>query len=227
MSRQEEELELAKPRQVKPRKRMDPRRETTRQAILEAAETLFAEQGIDAVSLRQIGAAIGAGNTAVVAYHFGDKEALIEAILRFRLPDFERRRAELAGAWRDGEAGIREILEALWLPLFEQRNAQGRRSYAAFLASFGRSGWGWVWTESEALVPVTVSLATRLQAAMPPAARPCFMPRVRAVSALITAGIQALDLQEDLPGEQERVLFDDLIRMAAAALGAPGPANQQ
>ena len=79
------------------RRRSDSRREVTTLAIIEAAESLFAQQGVDAVSLRQIGSAIGARNTAVVLYHFGDKEALIEAILGHRLPSFERRRAELAG----------------------------------------------------------------------------------------------------------------------------------
>ena len=46
---------MAKAR-TSPRTRKDPRKAATRAAIIEAAEPLFAESGIDAVSLRQIGA---------------------------------------------------------------------------------------------------------------------------------------------------------------------------
>ncbi len=49
------------------RTRNDPRRAATRAAITETAETLFAEHGIDGVSLRQIGTAVGSANTSGVA----------------------------------------------------------------------------------------------------------------------------------------------------------------
>ena len=59
-------------------RRRDPRREATARALIEAAESLFGQAGVDGVSTRQIGAAIGSANTNVVAYHFGAKDALIE-----------------------------------------------------------------------------------------------------------------------------------------------------
>lgn len=60
----------------------------SRLRLIAAAERLFARDGFDAVSLRQICAAAGQRNTNAVRYHFGDKDRLIEAI-------FERRQAEL------------------------------------------------------------------------------------------------------------------------------------
>src|SRR5262245_52289342 len=60
------------------RNRNDPRHDATRNALLDTAEAMFAESGISAVSLRQIGIAIGSANANVVGYYFGDKEALIE-----------------------------------------------------------------------------------------------------------------------------------------------------
>jgi AcrR family transcriptional regulator len=201
------------------RRRVDHRREATRQAIIEAAESLFAEHGIDAISLRQVGAAIGAKNTAVVSYHFGDKAALIEAILLYRLPAFDKRRAELM-ACLEGEPDIAGILSALCLPLFEQRNSRGKRSYAAFLESLGRSQFRRVWSEIESAIPVTAALGAKLKALMPATAQHFYVERLLACTGLLTAAIGGIDRRTDLDARAELALFDDAISMAAAALGA-------
>ncbi|WP_202125176.1 TetR/AcrR family transcriptional regulator [Actinomadura physcomitrii] len=71
----------------------------TRTRLIEVAERLFAERGVNAVSLREIAAAAGQRNTSAVACHFGTKEKLVTAIYRHRLaPTNElqlRRLAEL------------------------------------------------------------------------------------------------------------------------------------
>lgn len=203
-------------------RRRDPRREATRQAIIETAESLFGQQGIDAVSLRQIGAEIGAANTAVVSYHFGDKEALIDAILKHRLPAFERRRAELIASFGKDDPDIGSLLRAIWLPLFEQRNAQGKRSYAAFLANLGRSQWGWIWRGSESIVPVTLELGREVEDRLPPNARRYYWQRTLACTALLTSAIGTIDNTPDLCPAEETACFEDAIRMAAAALSAAG-----
>ncbi|MCF8198223.1 MAG: TetR family transcriptional regulator [Sulfuritalea sp.] len=56
----------------------------TRSRILDAAENLFVEHGLDATTMRMITADAKA-NLAAVNYHFGSKEALIEAVFRRRL----------------------------------------------------------------------------------------------------------------------------------------------
>jgi AcrR family transcriptional regulator len=55
--------------------------EERRQLILEAAERLFAHKGINAVSLNEINKAAGQKNTSALHYHFGSREALIDAIV--------------------------------------------------------------------------------------------------------------------------------------------------
>jgi TetR/AcrR family transcriptional regulator len=52
----------------------------SREAILEAAETLFADRGFDGVSLSEIGAAAGLSR-ATPTYFFGSKEQLYIAVL--------------------------------------------------------------------------------------------------------------------------------------------------
>ncbi len=52
----------------------------TQEAILKAAERLYAEHGVYAVSNRQVSEAAGQGNNAAVGYHFGTKTDLVRAI---------------------------------------------------------------------------------------------------------------------------------------------------
>jgi AcrR family transcriptional regulator len=56
----------------------------TEERLLRAAELLFAERGIAAVSLRSIMQAAET-NVAAVHYHFGSKAALVEAVVRSRI----------------------------------------------------------------------------------------------------------------------------------------------
>ncbi|ONI90768.1 TetR family transcriptional regulator [Saccharothrix sp. ALI-22-I] len=70
----------------------------TRQQILTTAERLFAEQGLYAVSNRQISAAAGQGNNAAVGYHFGTKADLVRAIVRRHTVRVELLRQEMVSA---------------------------------------------------------------------------------------------------------------------------------
>jgi AcrR family transcriptional regulator len=56
----------------------------TRTRILDAAEELFMQHGFEGTSMRQLTAKAGV-NLAAVNYHFGSKDALIEAVFRRRL----------------------------------------------------------------------------------------------------------------------------------------------
>jgi len=56
----------------------------TRTRILDAAEELFMQHGFEGTSMRQLTAQASA-NLAAVNYHFGSKDALIEAVFRRRL----------------------------------------------------------------------------------------------------------------------------------------------
>src|SRR5918995_5698455 len=56
----------------------------TRTRILDAAEELFMQHGFEGTSMRQLTTQAGV-NLAAVNYHFGSKDALIEAVFRRRL----------------------------------------------------------------------------------------------------------------------------------------------
>lgn len=75
----------------------------TRDRILDAAETLFVEHGIEATSMRMI-ARLAQANLAAANYHFGSKEALIQEVFRRRLVELNRRRLQVLDAL-EAEAG--------------------------------------------------------------------------------------------------------------------------
>lgn len=66
---------------------------STRDRILHTAERLFADAGIAATSLRTITTAADV-NLAAVNYHFGSKDALVEAVYREHLEPLNRARLE-------------------------------------------------------------------------------------------------------------------------------------
>lgn len=66
------------------RDRTNARGEATRELILLTAERLFAERGIEAVPLRDIGLEADQRNNFAVQYHFGDRENLVQAIAEYR-----------------------------------------------------------------------------------------------------------------------------------------------
>lgn len=65
---------------------MDRRAAATRQALLDAAQTLFAERGFDAVATRELAARAGA-NIAAISYHFGGKRELYIETVRAAMSD--------------------------------------------------------------------------------------------------------------------------------------------
>jgi AcrR family transcriptional regulator len=59
----------------------------TRERLLDVAEQLFGERGIDAVSLREIRLAAGARNAAAVQFHFENRAGLLQAITERHMPE--------------------------------------------------------------------------------------------------------------------------------------------
>ena len=110
---------------------------STKEQILFAAERLIAAHGVDGVSMRQIGAAIGSGNNSAVLYHFGSKEKLVEAIFEYRLPRLRERRAELIAERRPSD--LRGWLECQVVVVLEQSELRDS-SYMRFVASISQHG---------------------------------------------------------------------------------------
>jgi AcrR family transcriptional regulator len=110
--------------------------ERTRVLILDAAETLFSEHGLDGVSMRDI--AVSAEVTlALVNYHFGSKDKLYRAVFERRIaPVSAERREALALVLRQSKQHppIRGVLDALARPWVEIRGKEGGLAYSRLIA---------------------------------------------------------------------------------------------
>lgn len=90
----------------------------TKQLVFNAAERLFALNGFQNVSVRDITAEAGV-NLASVNYHFGSKDALLFEIFRRRTAELSRERARMLHEAADRHGGsppVRDIIEALIAP---------------------------------------------------------------------------------------------------------------
>jgi AcrR family transcriptional regulator len=103
--------------------------------LVVTAERLFAEHGIDGVSLRQIAAEAGSGNNSAVHYHFGSKHGLIAAIFEHRLPQLINERRLLTA--RCDPDDLRSRFEAQFLPVLTLAEAADNR-YVSFVEQLQR-----------------------------------------------------------------------------------------
>ncbi len=83
-----------------PEKPVAKRDKNPRLALLRAAERLFAERGVDSVSLREIAAAAGQGNHSAALYHFGGKRELVNALLERHSDPIQLQWTEILGQMR-------------------------------------------------------------------------------------------------------------------------------
>ena len=110
---------------------------STQEQIVLAAERLFAQHGIDGVSLRQIGIAAGTANKSAVQYHFGSKDKLVEAIFGYRWPGLHERRTLLIAERRPRD--LRGWVECLLLAILQQGEQPGSH-YLGFIAMLHQHG---------------------------------------------------------------------------------------
>lgn len=107
-------------------------------ALILAAEVVFARDGIEGASLREIAAQAGQRNHHAVQYHFGSRDSLVQAVFDYRMDQMEEvRGAMLASAEASGAlSDVRRIAEIIFLPQIELIDAFGDHSYAAFLSAY-------------------------------------------------------------------------------------------
>jgi AcrR family transcriptional regulator len=107
---------------------------STQEAILKAAERLYAEHGVYAVSNRQVSEAAGQGNNAAVGYHFGTKTDLVRAIEQKHRASIELLQERMVAATGDS-TDLRDWIACLVCSLTEHLAQLGNPTwYARFAA---------------------------------------------------------------------------------------------
>jgi AcrR family transcriptional regulator len=206
-------------------KRKDSRGETTRLTLIEAAEELFSRHGVQNVSLRQIGDAIGSDNNGIVTYYFGSKEGLVRAVYEHRIMELEERRKKILRQADEAGRGedILTLIYALFSPIFEQRNKKGKPSYAGFLASVLHFGSAL----PTILYPTPQEIAKRLRR-ISGLSEELFAERLHLTTTILidaTHTAAKLKKKKGRPGRID-VILADALQMAASALSAPVGTSQ-
>lgn len=104
--------------------------------LLLTAERLYAERGLDGVSLREIAREAEQKNNSALHYHFGSKEALLDAIVRLRMREVDTLRNDYLDECEvQGRTDLRAVVEALVKPLAHGLLSARPNHYNRFLAA--------------------------------------------------------------------------------------------
>lgn len=191
----------------------------TRERLLDAAETLYAARGLDAVSLREIVQEAGARNATAVQYHFGDRAGIIRAIFARHAPEVEARRHALLDAYEAAEhAGVRPLAAALVRPMAARLGDESGRAYLQV--------WADVVNRPNPVVPVAVlddprDSLCRWRALVKPLLEEDAARLHRRFTAILYASIELARRARSGPRTDDRLFTSYLIDVVAAILAAP------
>jgi len=211
----------------------------TQLRLLDAAEELFMQHGFEGASMRMLTARAGV-NLAAVNYHFGSKDALIEAVFRRRLDpmnaqrlaELDRLEAEADGKPLAAEAIIRAFLGASLRMVEDARN--GGRNFTRLL--------GRAYTEpakpirqliGRMYAPAMERFKSALARALPELPRDELVWRMHFMFGTLAYTLAATDTVQLIAGAKPedrydaRVLEDRLVAFMSAGLLAPLPGAHQ
>jgi AcrR family transcriptional regulator len=203
-----------------------PKKQKTSELILDAAERLIGQYGVEAVSIRQIRLAAGSANTVAVQYYFRSKANLVRAIFERRLPAFERQRAaglraaQAAGTDKD----LHTLVSILLRPIGEATDVDDRRTFAAFTQGLRHiSDAMELRYEVEDLAPLTAFVVQLIYDAMPHVPRALHRPRLAEASAAFMSIVVQWDRQRAAGASvlPEPAIMAEAINVALGVLSAP------
>lgn len=144
-------------------------------ALIEAAEQLIGEKGIDGVSSREIARLAGHKNHSAVNYNFGSYEALVEALIEHRSAPISQQRKELFAALLAAPAvpSLEDLVGLMVRPMAAQLLApEGQHHFLNLLSQLlTRDHWQQVFLENRrrdnTLQRIGELIESRLQQQLP------------------------------------------------------------
>ena len=208
-------------------KKFRPSTMETRVAIIEAAERLFANDGIEAVSMRTISDAAGQRNISSVQYHFTDRMGLLTAIFEYREGEMDKARAKLLAVAREHQhlSDVRWLLRVMYYPefrhAFDNDGLAYVRLHAQYLANLRPRGIlhpvdydspsTIAYREAIGLLRQKLNFLTAEQ----------FTMRLEATGAMYLGALIQYGTRPDADAEHLPSLFETLLEMIAVAITVP------
>lgn len=194
--------------------------------IIVTAQTLFAERGIDDVSLREIATKAGQANNSAVQYHFESKEGLIQAIFELRIPFLEAaRKRRLEELKARGNITLKDLLEVHLFPILEMFDEQEQRIFTLFSSHLlSRPTLDHPFYRAQAKMPVGTEIYHRLESSLPHLPKDIFDFRIRLIAGFFLSSI--LERQKCTSSKKhlykdDSIFWGDMINVLAAMLAEP------
>lgn len=208
----------------KGRAKEKPLLSSTQERLIIEAERLFAERGIDGVTMRMICDAADQKFAGSVQYHFGDLLGLLYAVFDYRETQLQpQRQALLEQGRRDGRLDdVRFLLRVLFQPNFrlyaEEGNIHFMRCHAAYLTTHRPRGvehpFDCKSASTQAMREATDLLNHRLSALGPGRAA----LRLEYVGTMLLYGMAEYDANPTRCGISAEAHFEELLDMMTQAI---------
>ena len=202
--------------------------EATRIGLILAAEKLFGDLGVDAASLRAICSAAGQKNISSVQYHFGDKYALLRAVLEYREKQIEPiRKVKLEEARAQGRLGdVRTLLRILFEPYARMFLEEENIGYIKLISSYTNHirPRGVVLHPADyhdQSYPSLHEAMDLLRARLAFLDERRFAQRANTVGAMFQGAFIQFSARDPKQAFDKYLLYEDTLEMMAAAIAAP------
>ncbi len=203
--------------------------------LLLAAERLFATQGIAATTIRQINTEAGQKNSSAIHYHFGSRDAILDAIIAIRVTPANAQRAKLLEDARartnGGPLSTEAIIDILLKPSIDRfSSTQGPHFTLRFLIQLRMNIEAWRRYERERQAWTLIDLQSELRRARPHL--PAHIARNRFRNAVNFSMFEMAEIEgtEDRLGarysrDEATFRIEELRSTLVAMLDAPIPAR--
>jgi AcrR family transcriptional regulator len=194
----------------------------TKGRVFDAAEQVFAAQGFEGATIRDIAAAAGEP-VGTIHHHGGGKEALFRRTVARRAETLAQARLEaLEKLQAEGTLTLESLLTAFMRPFFDLSQSEPRWRDYARLVAFVSADDRWRAISAECFDPTAEVFITALRGILPDVARTQiaagFVVLVSAMLALLTSQGRINSLGGGSAPQDDQI--DYLVRFCAAGLRA-------
>lgn len=195
---------------------------STRQSIIDAAETLFATEEPDGVTVATITKAAGQRNQAAVHYHFGGRDGLLSAIVDRHHDALDKvrfaRLRDLDAAAGETCRDLAALADVIVRPMVEELASTSGRAFLRIQGERLASG-----VQAGQLAGSMVELSQRLVGVLPPAPEGWRTERARLAAVLVNARLSQEAMLDPADAVDREVLAATLTTAVVAVLSiAPG-----
>lgn len=139
---------------------MTTKADATRAQLVDAGERIVADHGVDGATVAEITRAAGQRNGAAIHYHFGGRDALLDAIVERHSAELDDHRADALRALVDDDAvTVANLVEVIVATMATRLDSDGGRAFLAIQARRSTQSGGALLTPSAGMRSMRAALA--------------------------------------------------------------------